>query len=259
MPNVHDKRPVGERTTAKRLGGSPVKLSQIEPLPCYPNLKRILRSWTSTLLLTYLEIHHPAQQDPQGALRDSPITLSIDHVCEALQVSSRTLLVTLCVLCSRFRTEDQRMQAARAAREFLNPLHSTNGAIKHYSMTGPSSSRPGTVVILRRNSRLIARTLQLAGITRIEPTVAPINIQLVENETRPNPLSFVPKSGNNSRIIDILLKDSVLSGDRRSERYPRLRKAVAEGLEGAEVLQIRQNARKRGFIPESGTDGTLGE
>jgi hypothetical protein len=45
-------------------------------------------------------------------------------------------------------------------------------------------------------------------------------------------------------LAEILLKASVLSGDRRKQRYLRLRKAVSEGLESADVLKVKREKRK---------------
>lgn len=281
MVMVPDKRPLGERPKGIRQADDPAQQSSIPPLPCFPSLKRELRSWTATLLLTYLEIHHPSRQDAHGTLQNDEIQLEQDVVCEHLQVSRRTLFVTLCVLCARFKTELQRSRAARSAREFLNPAHITYGSIKHYSMVGPSSTRPGTVVYLRRNHRLIAQTLanaeltsqiiidaatafssvhasfpsflpQLAAATttpQAHPQPTP-NIPLATIERASNSLSSLQSGASNSRLIDALLAGSVLSGDRRSVRYPRLRKAVEAGLEGAEVLSVKRSARKRGNIPD---------
>lgn len=272
MSNTYDSRPVGDRNTPKRSADLPADLSTIGPLPAYPNLKRILRSWTATLILTYVETHHPPTRDAAGRFTDPPIRISLDELSQAIQTGRRTLFTALCVLCSRFKTEEDRVRAARAAREFFNTAHTTNGTIKHYSMVGPSSHRPGTVVRLRRNHRLIAQTLQMArldAITTLSPAVT-LNTtfstssayythaeadrsigQLPENHDGPASIPSLPKESQNSRLIEALLSRSVLSGDRRSVRYPRLRKAVEGGLEGEEVLKVVFNPRsaaKRGNI-----------
>lgn len=45
-------------------------------------------------------------------------------------------------------------------------------------------------------------------------------------------------------MAEIMLRGSVLASDRRSLRYPRLRKAVEDGLEEREVLSAKQPKRK---------------
>ena len=53
-------------------------------------------------------------------------------------------------------------------------------------------------------------------------------------------------------LVDLLLEASQLSGDRRKLRYPRLRKAVAEGLESPDVLKVKRakRAKSDGVDPE---------
>lgn len=46
-------------------------------------------------------------------------------------------------------------------------------------------------------------------------------------------------------LAEILLRASVLSGDRRKVRYPRLRKAVEAGLEDRSVLSAKQPKGKK--------------
>ena len=46
-------------------------------------------------------------------------------------------------------------------------------------------------------------------------------------------------------LAEILLRASVLAGDRRKVRYPRLRKAVESGLEDISVLSAKQPKGKR--------------
>jgi len=45
-------------------------------------------------------------------------------------------------------------------------------------------------------------------------------------------------------LAEILLSASQLSGDRRSTRYPRQRKAIATGLESPEILKVKREKRK---------------
>lgn len=239
--NHKDTRPIGERNTARYKPSATLNYSTIPPLPAYPNLKRILRAWAATLLMTYLERHLPAQQDSP----DSPLTLDCDIVCEALQTDHRTLVTTLAILCSRFRGEAERIRAARAGREFVTN-HTRFGSIKPYSIVGAISQRPGLSLSLRRNFAFIESLRTQAGIKSWLVDPEPLRIQTIAISR----LSDMKETVGISASIQSLLRDSLVAGDRRSVRYPRLRKAVAEGLAGAEVLKIRQNARKRGFIPD---------
>src|ERR1039458_2508270 len=120
MANQYDTRPIGERDTLMRPLNVPMPPSTIEPPPYFPNLHRRIRSVTASLVLTYLEIHHPAPPDPCGGLSRAPVTLDLDAVAADLQVTRRTLLVNLSILGTWWPTELARCSAARAGREFLN-------------------------------------------------------------------------------------------------------------------------------------------
>src|ERR1039458_4713752 len=151
MANQNDTWQVGECDTPMRPPKVPMLRSTIEPLPYFPNLKGQLRGVTASLMLTYLEIHHPAPRDSNGTILTAPVTLNLDAVAADLQVSNRTLCVTLCVLCAWWPTEEARGRAARAGREFINADHSRYGRIKFYSATGSKTWRPGTSIRIRRN------------------------------------------------------------------------------------------------------------
>ena len=53
------------------------------------------------------------------------------------------------------------------------------------------------------------------------------------------------------KLAEILLAGSQLSGDRRSTRYQRQRKAVAAGLESPEILKVKGEKRKTHLRNES--------
>jgi hypothetical protein len=67
--------------------------------------------------------------------------------------------------------------------------------------------------------------------------------------TYPHPLS--------SSLVEILLRASTIAQDRRKTRYPRLRKAVADGLEDASVLSAKQPKSKRRKLNNVGVDPQL--
>jgi hypothetical protein len=121
--------------------------SQIDPIPYYPNLHRQLHSFTASIILAYLEIHHPAPQDYPAA----PVTVDPDIVSHNLQVGRRTLLTAFSVIGTWWKTEELRARGARANREFLNPLHSFHGTTKPYSITGSKSWESRITWVIRRN------------------------------------------------------------------------------------------------------------
>lgn len=171
MANQYDTGPIGERNTPMRPSKVPMPPSAIEPLPYFPNLKGQLRGVTASLVLTYLEIHHPAPRGPDGAILTTPVTLNLDAVAADLQVTRRTLLVNLSILCAWWPTEEGRCRAARASREFLNPDHIRYGPWKFYSATGSKTWRPGTIIQLRRNFAYLTWLLRQAGIATLTVSV----------------------------------------------------------------------------------------
>jgi len=60
-------------------------------------------------------------------------------------------------------------------------------------------------------------------------------------------------------IADILLRASVLSGDRRKTRYSRLRSAIANGLVPASALSVKQPKGKKRKVSNEAADPVLPE
>jgi hypothetical protein len=244
MANQHGRPMEGERYTPKYPRDYPALPSRLLPLPYYPNLKRELRSVTGALVLTYLEIYHPPSQDASGAIFFAPVTLHLDRVSEDLQISRRTLFTALSVLAARWVSEEARARAARAGREFLNPAHSVNGRFKLYSVTGAIGYIPHTIVQLRRNFPLISAMLQKAGITSLtqQEFIGIDRFETLAAAAISAPTAHIP--AQKESLSEILLRTSVIAGDRRSTRYPRLRAAVGAGLLPANALKVRRNAEK---------------
>ena len=244
MANKFGEPMEGERYAPKYPDDYPASPSGLQPLPFYPNLKRELRSVTGALVLTYLEIYHPPSQDTSGAVLCAPVTLHLDQVSEDLQISRRTLFTALCVLAARWGSEEAQARAARAGREFLNPAHSINGRTKFYSVTGAIGYIPHTVVQLRRNFPLISSMLQKAGITSLvqQEFVGIDHFKTLHAAAISAPTAHI--LAQKESLSEILLRTSVLAGDRRSTRYPRLRAAVGTGLLLASALKVRRNAGK---------------
>jgi hypothetical protein len=241
MANQYGKPMEGERHTPKYPRDYPASPSGLQPLPFYPNLKRELRSVTGALVLTYLEIYHPPSQDTSGAVLCAPVTLHLDQVSEDLQISRRTLFTALCVLAARWGSEEARGRAARAGREFLNPAHSVNGRLKCYSVTGAIGYIPHTIVKLRRNFPLLSTVLQKAGIISLTQQEF-IGIDRFETfDAAAISAATVHILAQKESPSEILLRASVLAGDRRSTRYPRRRAAVEAGLAPASSLKMRRS------------------
>jgi len=266
MADHNDTRQTGEGFNSARPSSVPMLPSTIEPLPYFPNLHRHIHGVTASMVLTYLEIHYPAPRDSNGTILTNCVTLNMDAVAADLQVSRRTLCVSLSVLCTWWPTERARLSAARACREFLNPDHSRYGRWKPYSATGPKTWRPGTIIQLRRNFGHLKMLLRDAGIATLAvplPTIAIPVPQLAENGVSASAAhsSFFLKKivPTNHRIVEILERASVLGGDRRKTRYERARAAVANGLAPASVLSAKQpNGRKR-KVPNQAVDPLLPE
>jgi hypothetical protein len=244
MANQYDTRPFGEHNTPMRPSKAPMPRSTIEPLPYFPALCRLLSGVTISLVVCYLEIHHPAPEPDLQSFtghQNPPIFLDCDQACEDLGVSRRTLHVSLCCLSTWWSSELERQRAARASREFLNPDHSRYGRLKFYSVTGSKTLRPGTVIQIRRNYGHLAKLLQDAGIATLAVPVPAIAIpftKLADNAVLASTLNAPERKMS---LTEILSSVSALGEDRRSTRYPRLRAAVAAGLRPASALKVRRN------------------
>jgi hypothetical protein len=235
VANRCDTRPIGERDTPMRPAEVPMPRSAIEPLPYFPNLKRELRSVAAALLLTYLEIHHPAPRGPDDAILPTPVTLDLDAVAADLQVSRRTLLVNLSILCAWWPMEEARSRAARAGRDFLNPDHTRCGRWKFYSATGPKTWRPGTIIQLRRNFACLTKLLQDAGIATLAVPAPAVVLPVPAMAECCASASGAHNPAQKESLSEIL--SSALALDRRSTRYPRLAFGCGNGPTAGECAQ----------------------
>jgi hypothetical protein len=167
MANQVDRAIARERCTSKHIDVFPALPPAPPRLPYFPVLSRALGGVTISLVVCYLEIHHPTPKaipEAYGGLRNLSINLDCDQVCEDLGISRRTLHICLCCISTWWKSEEDRSRAARAGREFINPDHTRYGRLKFYSATGSKTWRPGTVIGLRRNSTHLENLLQSAGI-----------------------------------------------------------------------------------------------
>jgi hypothetical protein len=262
MANHNDTRQVGEGDKSARPSTVPMPPSTIEPLPYFPNLHRCIHGVTASLLLTYLEIHHPAPRDTSNQryqrVTSLPVTLNLDAVAADLQVSRRTLCVNLSVLCTWWPTEMARLRAARCCREFLNPDHTRYGRSKFYSATGSKTWRPGTIIQLRRNFKSLSMLLRDAGIAALAVPVPALAIPvptLAENGVSASArISLFSR-----KIIEKLELANALGGDQRKVRYDRLRAGIERGLVPASVLSAKQPKGKRRKVHNQAVDPVLPE
>lgn len=226
MSTLINRPKEGERYTPKYPSEFPASPSGLLPLPYYPNLKRELQSVTAALLFTYLEIYYPTPQETPSTFLHEPVTIHLDRISEDLQVSRRTLFTSLCILATRWKSEDVRRGAARAWREFLNPDHSRYGIRKYYSIVGAISYIPHTVVQLHRNFPAIRLLLQKAGITSISQQDFVGTDRFETLSAAADLASTLSCAPTNSRLAELFAAASALGGDTRTTRYERQRKSM---------------------------------
>ena len=190
-------------------------MPDIEPIPYFASLAKELHGPTLALVLTYLEIHHAPEQDPDTpslSLSGTPDEIDCDDVCAALGISRRTLHIALNCLGTWFKDESERSRAQRAGREFLNPFHKPppkgHGQTKFYSVTGSKAWQTKRSLTIRRNQQFIDSLLKIVGISTH-------NNHLVENvEDSPTLLS----------LRSVAEKTVQTWGDRRADRWERWRR-----------------------------------
>jgi hypothetical protein len=108
---------------------TPTELSTIPPLPFWPNLKWKLRSHGAALLLIYLEVHFPAQQDSS----DTPVLVDVDRTLVDLCLSPRALWKFSAMIAVRWPSPRRLRVARQAGREFFTRLSMGAGSLKPYS------------------------------------------------------------------------------------------------------------------------------
>jgi len=144
-------------------------------LPYYPRLGRALGGVTISIVVCYLEIHHPASPaDPEAParLRNPPIYLDCDQACEELGVSRRTLHTALDGIGVWWGAEDQRSAASRAGRDFisLNPSFHVRAKarIRPYAIVGSRAYNRTRTLAIHRNYPRIAQIFVQAGVTTLD-------------------------------------------------------------------------------------------
>ena len=189
-----------------------------EPIPYYAGLAKVLHGPTLSLVLTYLEFHHPAPQDPSDGLQglvNEPVVLDCDVAVAALGCSRRTLHIALSCLGTCWGAEEARARAARAGREFINPTHTRFDSTKIYSFTGSKAyTQPERKLVVRRNYPKLLSILTLAGI------VQPVCTQTHDSQ-RDEACASVSALPS---LPDILRSVLPNWGDRRADRWERWRR-----------------------------------
>ena len=193
-------------------------MPDLDPIPYYASLAKVLHGPTLALVLTYLEIHHPAPQDSSEShsnLTDAPIMIDCDVASAALGVSRRTLHIAFNCLGACWSNESERSRAARAGREFLNPAHSLkptgHDPVKIYSFIGSRAYQTHRILAMRRNHSKLCSVLLCAGLTPDHP-------QLTEYIEVSRPSCSV-------RTLSAMLPNW---GDRRAERWDRWRRETGK-------------------------------
>jgi len=154
----------GEGIRTREHPTMPLEGSDISPLPYFPNLRRYLRSHGTTMMLIYLERHHPAPQDDPKA----PIRLDLGRTQGDLQLSRQGLWTYTMLISTRYLGERQRLEAVRSGREFWRNDRRNVGPLKLYSLTRVTHH----VYTLRRNPAALAAMLKTCGLSQAD-LVAP--------------------------------------------------------------------------------------
>jgi hypothetical protein len=233
MANKRHKSPIGERPQVFRPSEYIDEESTIDPLPLFPGIVRQLRGPTNAMVLTYLEMVHPAPQDSNGAYLTLPVTIDCDCAARDLQISRRTLHIALHCLATWFLTEERRGRAERAGRAFINESHSQQGTIKPYSIVGPSVIRlPHIVLKIKRNWPRINAIFHTAGLDDLQ-------YQRFSSDLSANPLTTEMAIYAPSLSLPAILQRVMPNwGDRRVERWDRWRRL--EGREPTNLRRMRQ-------------------
>jgi hypothetical protein len=189
-----------------------------EPLPYFPTLGKLLSGAMISLVVCYLEIHHPAppaENEPSAGRKNLPIYLDCARAAAELGVSRRTLHINLCCLSTWYLREGERERSARAGREFLRPEHTQHGKIKLYSIVGPRNWRAPQTLAIRRNLPQFAHILASAGIKIIAVPQNPMFSPLSQTSVFAHSVHSLP---------EILDKACGIKQDRRVDRWERWRK-----------------------------------
>ena len=222
-----------------KMSGTPITIGAI---PYFPALKEMLPNVTCAVLVTYLEMRFPAPQDHPGF----PVTVSCESVCRDLRVSRRTLGLSLHAIARVYKEESNRWRCARAYREFIQQHHRKKGTRKLYSVVCDYNLERAHTFILRRNIPLLHATFANCGISASSlagwaKASSEPGMHETKGATELTKVAAAPLLVSAPRTLaEILLSASQLSGDRRSTRYPRQRKAVADGLASPDVLEVKR-------------------
>jgi hypothetical protein len=207
-------------------------------VPYWPALKIAVGSVTAALAVSYLEMRYPSPPPEPGRRYGLPVTVDFARMAEELAVDRRTLGLALLCVSTWWESEIRRVAAARYGREFVNHSHRRWPRLKLYSIVADRKWKSLETVAVRRNWPVLTKTLSDAGITSLcamsSPSVLSPALRRQELEklaAQPPPLSG---------LTEILLRGVELAQDRRRTRYVRQRRAMKEGTEPLDVVNVPQ-------------------
>lgn len=215
------------------------------PIPYFPQLRRVIASTVAILAFTYIEAHHPAPQDLETKRVSLPVEIDTGILATAIGVHRRTLVIALHSLCAWFRDERRRLAAKRAGWEFFVRRHTVAKPRKMYCLVGSSNWSTPQHLSLYRDLPMVAANLDSCGLSQ---TFAYLRVNkqvdvIQRFAGRPQQVQTVSSLPDNLALLQERV--SKLGGDRRAERYERLRKAVKDGLATSAALSLAKKRDRR--------------
>lgn len=208
------------------------------PLLYYPRLKLAYSSTFGALIVSYLETCFSSPQPEPGSRHGLPVDVDYGRMAQDLGTDRRTLGLALIAVGTWYETELKRLTAAKQGREFVCRSHSRHPARKLYSIVGPKSFLSSKTLAIRRNWPLLRETLATCGFTTGVT-------QPVQPKILPNADALAPAHASTlSNLSEIILKGVELAQDRRSTRYERQRKAVAEREPAKDLPELDEIAKR---------------
>lgn len=228
-------------------------------IPYYPELKKTIRNLTSVLLLTYIEIHHPALQDPEERrpiAASLPVEVWTDELTAVLGIHRRTLIIALSAISTWFSTDFERLLARRSGREFLVRRHTQHPPYKLYAVVGPRNQTKDSKLTVYRNRQLLAATLTECGFPTFPPDLQLMPARPSTTDFKEFHATLPPVPALIDNLVNLQARISGLGGDRRTTRYERLRNAIKAGIAKPSALS---RAKKSGQTSQGDVEGVQSE
>ena len=227
--------------------GQPDSSSNLIAVAYWPALKRVVGSVNAALVVTYLEMRYPSPPPERGRRYGLPVTVDFARMADELAVDRRTLGIAFICVSTWFETENVRLGAVRAGREFLNLKHSRFPRHKLYSVVAEREWKSLRTLTLRRNWPALTKTLAGSGIASLCAMPGPFPLPRVL------PCQNLEKYGSSGSplhsLTEILLRGVELAADRRKTRYSRQRTAVKNGLVDADELKVQRQSKPEAVDP----------